>query len=170
MQVIKYSLRKEGSPFSTGTTDLKLSHGSLIDTNGCVALLVTSGYAIATINFKKRALRRGDFILSFYDGTLSIERASSLFSVRYASFAYDLIEEAIYKPLSDQFWNILYENPVFHTAIEQKKIVRHMVAATGLDRKHGRKKRTKRDTEKQHSQLADSHRYGNGTLPTGQNA
>lgn len=170
MQVIKYSLRKEGSLFSTGTTDLKLSHGSLIDTNGCVALLVTSGYAIATVNFKKRALRRGDFILSFYDGTLSIERASSLFSVRYASFAYDLIEEAIYKPLSDQFWNILYENPVFHTAIEQKKLLdtwwRQLDWIGSLEEKNGQKEILKNsirnlliaiDMEMTHSQPGKTH-------------
>ena len=38
---------------------------------------------------------------------------SAAFSVRYVSFAYHLIEEAIYKPLSINFWNTIYSNPVF---------------------------------------------------------
>ena len=33
---------------------MRSSNGSLIDTNGCVALLVLSGFAVATINFEKR--------------------------------------------------------------------------------------------------------------------
>ena len=110
-------------PFSAGTTDLRQSHGGLVDTNGCVALLVTSGCAVATVNFKKFPLHRGDFILLFYDGTFSLERSSALFTVRYASFAYHLMEEAIYKPLSDQFWEVMYETPVFHTSDGQKALL-----------------------------------------------
>ena len=123
MQAIKYSLRQGDMPFSTGTTDLRQSHGSLIDTTGCIALFVTSGCAVATVNTKRRPLRRGDFVLLFYDGTFSIGRSSSQFSVRYASFAYDVIEEAIYKPLSDLFWEVLYENPVFRTSAGQKDLL-----------------------------------------------
>ena len=123
MQAIKYSLRQENMPFSVGATDLRQSHGSLIDTNGCIALLVISGCAVATVNFKKRPLRCGDFVLLFYDGTFSIERNSSLFSVRYASFAYNIVEEAIYKPLSCLFWDVLYDNPVLHTSDKQKNLL-----------------------------------------------
>lgn len=123
MQAIKYSLRQNNMPFSVGRTDLRQSHGSLIDTNGCIALFVISGCAVATVNFKKRPLRCGDFVLLFYDGTFSIEQSSALFSVRYASFAYNLIEEAIYKPLSSQFWDVLYNGPVFHTSDGQKSLL-----------------------------------------------
>lgn len=38
---------------SIGTTDLRQSHGSLIDTNGCIALFVESGCAVATVNFRE---------------------------------------------------------------------------------------------------------------------
>lgn len=65
MSGIKYSLRQESTSFSIGTTNLRSSNGSLIDTNGCVALLVLSGFAVATINFEKRILRKGDFVLLF---------------------------------------------------------------------------------------------------------
>lgn len=123
MRAIKYSLRQDNMPFSVGITDLRLSHGSLIDTNGCIALFVISGCAVATVNFKKRPLRRGDFILLFYDCTFSIEQSSALFSVRYASFAYNIIEEAIYKPLSSQFWYLSYDSPVFRTSDRQKGLL-----------------------------------------------
>ena len=113
MSGIKYSLRQESTSFSIGTTNLRSSNGSLIDTNGCVALLVLSGFAVATINFEKRILRKGDFVLLFYDSTFSMLSISAAFSVRYVSFAYHLIEEAIYKPLSINFWNTIYSNPVF---------------------------------------------------------
>lgn len=120
---MKYLLRKNNELMAIGYTDLRNSHGSLIDTNGCVGLFITSGCAVATINFKKRPLRRGDFILLFYDSTLSIDAASAAFSAHYASFAYPLVEEAIYKPLSDRFWDILYENPVFHLPEEKKDVL-----------------------------------------------
>ena len=59
---VKYSLRNRNKPFSIGKTNFKDSCGSLIDTNGCIVLLVVSGYAIASINFRRYALRKGDFI------------------------------------------------------------------------------------------------------------
>lgn len=120
---MKYQLRRDDKIMATGSTSLKNSCGSLIDTNGCLCLLVTSGYAIATINFKKRPLRRGDFILLFYDSTLSVDAVSNTFSMRYASFAYALIEEAVYKPLSNNFWDVLYENPVLHLSNGQKELL-----------------------------------------------
>lgn len=49
MSISKYQLRQKATPFSIGTTDLKKSRGSLMDTSGCIALLVTSGYGIATV-------------------------------------------------------------------------------------------------------------------------
>lgn len=113
----------KGMPFSAGTTDLKQSHGSLIDTCGCIALLVISGYAVATVNFKKRSLRCGDFVLLFYGSTFSMEQSSASFSVRYASFAYNMIEEVIYKPLSSLFWYVLYDTPVLHTSDRQKSFL-----------------------------------------------
>ena len=62
---MKYQLRKGDTAFAIGQTNFSESKGSLIDTNGCIALSVISGYAIATINFKKNILRKGDFILLF---------------------------------------------------------------------------------------------------------
>lgn len=47
---MKYQLRKGDTAFAIGQTNFSESKGSLIDTNGCIALSVISGYAIATIN------------------------------------------------------------------------------------------------------------------------
>ena len=39
------------------------------------------------------------------------------------SFAYNIIEEAIYKPLSARFWYLSYDSPVFHTSDRQKGLL-----------------------------------------------
>lgn len=116
---IRYALRPANSRAAVGTTDLKQSGGNLIDTDGCVILLVMSGYAGVTINFKKKALRRGYLAVLFYDDVFSIDETSEKFSVRFASFSYELIEEAIYKTPSTHFWDALYEHPVYRTSEEQ---------------------------------------------------
>ena len=123
MTVIKYALRKEGSAFAAGETDFRDSCGSLIDTNGCIVLSVVSGFATATINFERHALRKGDFILLFYDSNISVDSISTGFRVRYISVAYPLVEEAIYKPLSLRFWDMLYGNPVLHPDTEQSGLL-----------------------------------------------
>ncbi len=111
---MKYQLRKDDTVFAIGQTNFIESKGSLIDTNGCIVLSVSSGYAIATINFKKNILRKGDFILLFYDSSFSIDKISASFLVQYFSLSYPLLEEVIYKPLSTQFWEALYSTPVLH--------------------------------------------------------
>jgi len=123
MTVIKYALRKEGSAFAAGETDFRDSCGSLIDTNGCIVLFVVSGFATATINFERHALRKGDIILLFYDSNISVDSISAGFRVRYISVAYPLVEEAIYKPLSLRFWDMLYGNPVLHPDTEQSGLL-----------------------------------------------
>ena len=123
MTVIKYALRNEGSAFAAGETDFRDSCGSLIDTNGCIVLSVVSGFATATINFERHALRKGDFILLFYDSNISVDSISAGFRVRYISVAYPLVEEAIYKPLSLRFWDMLYGNPVLHPDTEQSGLL-----------------------------------------------
>lgn len=111
---MKYQLRKGDTAFAIGQTNFSESKGSLIDTNGSIALSVISGYAIATINFKKNILRKGDFILLFYDSSFSIDKISASFLVQYFSLSYPLLEEVIYKPLSTQFWEALYSTPILH--------------------------------------------------------
>lgn len=123
MTVIKYALRKEGSAFAAGETDFRDSCGSLIDTNGCIVLSVVSGFATATINFERHALRKGDIILLFYDSNISVDSISAGFRAKYISVAYSLVEEAIYKPLSLRFWDMLYGNPLLHPDTEQSGLL-----------------------------------------------
>lgn len=123
MSISKYQLRQKATPFSIGTTDLKKSRGSLMDTSGCIALLVTSGYGIATVNFQKRVLRKKCFILLFEDSSFSIDNLSSTFSANFVSLSYGFVEEAIYKPLSTSFWDILDEHAVFYTSDRQWELV-----------------------------------------------
>lgn len=43
----RYSLCNSNELATVGITDLKKSRGNLIDTSGCILLIVTSGYAVA---------------------------------------------------------------------------------------------------------------------------
>lgn len=123
MTANKYRLQKSDASFSIGRSNLRDSRGCMVDTNGCLVMIVTSGYGVATINFIKRPLKKGSFILLFYDSTFSIDCVSKGFTVEYASFSYTLMEEAVYKPLSTDFWSVLFERPVFETSEEQRALV-----------------------------------------------
>jgi hypothetical protein len=85
---MKYQLRKGDTAFAIGQTNFSESKGSLIDTNGCIALSVISGYAIATINFKKNILRKGDFILLFYDSSFSVDKISASSNISHYHIHY----------------------------------------------------------------------------------
>ena len=84
---------------------------------------MVSGFATATINFERHALRKGDFILLFYDSNISVDSISAGFRAKYISVAYSLVEEAIYKPLSLRFWDMLYGNPLLHPDTEQSGLL-----------------------------------------------
>ena len=119
----RYALCPPYERSAVGITDLKKSRGSLIDTNGCVFLFVTSGYAMASINFRNYALRKGCLALFFYDEVFRMERISETFSARYVSLSYDLAEEAILDIPSPHFWNILYEHPVYQTTPDEATLL-----------------------------------------------
>lgn len=123
MESSKYPLRSQGSTFATGEADLRDSRGSLIDTDGCIVLSVISGCATATINSGRHPLHRGDFILLFYDSSISIDKSSRTFRVKYLSLAYPLLEEVIYKPLSQNFWDAVYASPVLHPSPRQSALL-----------------------------------------------
>lgn len=123
MPKAKYVLRGEGESCAVGKSNLRGSRGGAIDTDGCLVLWVVSGCAVATINFKRCALRRGDFVVLFYDSTFAVEGLSSCFSVCYVSLAYSLVEEAVYQPLSSCFWDVLYACPVLHPSFHQQELL-----------------------------------------------
>lgn len=96
----------------TGQTDFKVYGNNRITISGCMVLLVDSGYAIVSVGFKRRVLRRGMMAVLFYDDTFWIEQSSSTFCCRYVALADDNVQEAIYKLTSPYFWDSLSENPL----------------------------------------------------------
>lgn len=108
---------------SVGLTDFNGNNGNLIGIGGCLVLLVESGYAIASIGFKKRLLRKGSIAILFYDDSFRIIKHSSAFSTRYVHLPYTNVQEAIYKITSPNLWGALSENPVLKTSVEQWKLV-----------------------------------------------
>ena len=55
----RYSFFHSNACASVGITNLKESKGNLIATSGCIVLIVTGGYAVACINFRKYPFRKG---------------------------------------------------------------------------------------------------------------
>lgn len=124
MTDVKYSICTDGRTSAVGTTDLRNSRGNLIDTNGCMVLLVYEGYAVATVNFRKRALRRGDVLILFYDDVIVMDELSACFSVRFVSLERRLIEDTIYKRAASDFWDLhYYESPVYHASQEERRLL-----------------------------------------------
>lgn len=63
---MKYQLRKGDTAFAIGQTNFSESKGSLIDTNGCIALSVISGYAIATYQFQKKYPSQWEILFCYF--------------------------------------------------------------------------------------------------------
>lgn len=115
----RYSLHPAQARASVGMTDLKKSGGNLIDTSGCILLMVTSGYATASVNFRSYPLRKGYIALVFYDEVFRMEQISASFSARYVSLSYELAEEGMLDVPSPHFWDIVYEYPVYRATPEE---------------------------------------------------
>ncbi len=107
----------------TGQTDFKAYGNNRIGISGCMVLFVDSGFAIISIGFKRRVLRRGMMAVLFYDDTFWIERSSSTFRCRYVALADDNVQEAIYKLTSPYFWDSLSENPLFLLNNRQQQLL-----------------------------------------------
>lgn len=98
---------------TTGQSDFKIYGNNLIGISGCMVLLVDSGYAIVSVGFKRRVLRKGMIAVLFYDDTFWVECSSRNFRCRYVALSEDNVQEAIYKLTSPYFWDYLSENPIF---------------------------------------------------------
>ena len=108
----RYQVGTVANGGTTGQTDFKAYESNLVGISGCMVLLVDSGFAIISIGFKRRVLRRGMLAVLFYDDTFWIERSSSTFRCRYVALADDNVQEAIYKLTSPYIWDSLSENPL----------------------------------------------------------
>lgn len=115
--ILQIGIVPEGG--KTGQTDFKAYGNSLIGISGCMVFLVDSGYAIASVGFKRRVLCRGMMAVLFYDDTFRIERSSRNFQCRYVALSDENVQEAIYKLSSPYFWDTLSENPLFLLRNEQ---------------------------------------------------
>lgn len=91
----------------------------MIDTNGCLVLLVLCGYAVATVNFRKRALRQGYVLILFYDDVFVMNEISEHFSARFVSLAYEHIEDTLYKIPTPDLWDLFYEHPVYRASEDE---------------------------------------------------
>jgi len=110
MERLQIGITADGG--KTGQTDFKVYGNNRITISGCIVLLVDSGYAIVSVGFKRRVLRRGMMAVLFYDDTFWIEQSSRNFCCRYVALAEENVEEAIYKLTSPYFWDSLSENPL----------------------------------------------------------
>lgn len=110
MERLQIGITADGG--KTGQTDFKAYGNNRITISGCMVLLVDSGYAIVSVGFKRRVLRRGMMAVLFYDDTFWIEQSSRNFCCRYVALAEENVEEAIYKLTSPYFWDSLSENPL----------------------------------------------------------
>lgn len=107
----------------TGQTDLKSYGNSRIGISGAMLLLVDSGFAIVSVGFKRRVLRRGMIAMIFYDDTFWVERSSRNFHCRYLALSYDNVQEPIYKVTSPYFWDSISENPILLSTSRQWQLL-----------------------------------------------
>ena len=119
MTPARYLLHPPHVRSSVGETDFRRSRGSLVDNTGCILLFVTDGCAVASINFRRYALRRGSMVLFFPDSVFRLEKTSADFRTRYVSLSYDLAAEGILDVPSPHFWDIVYNYPVYRATPEE---------------------------------------------------
>ncbi len=114
-----YRIFNHNKGSAAGIDDFRKSCGGIIGTNGCMLLLVTSGYAVASINFRRYALKKGCMALFFYDEVFRMEKISESFSAKYACLSYALAEEGIMDVPSPHFWETIYNYPVYHASQDE---------------------------------------------------
>lgn len=120
---IKYSLCPDGQKYGAGETNLKVSLGHPLDSNGCTLLLCTEGSAVVSVNFQKQIFRKGDIALLFYDIVFETIKVSESFSVLYVSLPNEAIESTMYKMTSISFWDFVYTYPICHTSEQQYQLL-----------------------------------------------
>lgn len=97
----------------SGETDFKAYESNLIGISGCLVILVQEGFAVVSVGFRRRVLRRGMMAVLFYDDSFWVERSNRNFRCRYVALSEDNVQDAIYRLTSPYFWDSLSENPIF---------------------------------------------------------
>lgn len=121
MEQIQIGLIADGG--RTGHTDFKAYGSNRIAISGCMVVLVDSGYAIVSVGFKRRLLRRGMMAVLFYDDTFWMERSNCNFSCRYVALSEENVQDVFYKLTSPCFWDSLTENALLSLDNRQWEIL-----------------------------------------------
>lgn len=103
------------------TTDQNSIAGTVIRPSECTILFCDSGYALVSVNFVRRVVRRGDIVVILSDTLLSIDAVSRTFGARRIEVAASLLDEATFS-LSSDFFDRIYDNPIFPTTGEQRTL------------------------------------------------
>lgn len=115
-------MQKPDSYYTIETTDLKESVGSAIRPSGGMILFCEEGYAIASANFKRRPLRRGNIVLIFPDTLFVVHAVSEKFRVSSLEMSPELFDETTFS-LSSAFFDRVYDDPIFKTSAEQQAVL-----------------------------------------------
>lgn len=108
--------------FVYSTSDWKDVKGKSIRTDGCILIFCEEGMATASAEFKPRTVRKRDVILIFPDTMFVVNDVSELFSVKQIEISSEMFDEATFT-LSSQFFDLLYDNSIFHSTPEQWNLV-----------------------------------------------
>ncbi len=108
--------------YEYGVSDWRDAQGRSIRTNGCILLVCEEGMAVVSVEFKRRPVRKGDMVLIFPDTMFVVNEVSGLFKIRYVKMSSGLFDEATFT-LSSQFFDRIYDSPIFHTSPEQMELL-----------------------------------------------
>lgn len=111
----------ENNEYVCGSSDWKRVAGTSIRTKGCILIHCTEGCAVVSVEFKLRAIRKGDIILVFPDTMFFVNKVSSLFAVRYIELLPKLFDETTVT-LSSRFLSVIYGAPVFTIRTEYREL------------------------------------------------
>lgn len=119
MDSIKYHYWHIGRHSIAGKTNLDGCLGKPVDPNGLTLLLCTEGCAEASINFEKKFISKGSFVILSYDLTFIPISTSDDFKALYVSFTQEMTMPLYIKVNSPSFWDYTYKYPVFQTDGEE---------------------------------------------------
>lgn len=108
----------EGKDYEYGLCNWRDQLGRSIRTDGCILLFCVSGRALVSVEFKPRAVRRGDIVMIFPDTLFVVNDVSESFAAKRIEISSGLFDEATFT-LSSPFFDYLYEHAIFRTSPEQ---------------------------------------------------
>lgn len=104
------------------TTDLSDSIGAAIRPAGCALLFCERGFAVVSVNFKRRAMRHGDIAVIFPDTLFVVEAVSRAFRTKYIEMGPALFDESTFS-LSSGFFDWVYDNPLLSITEEEGELL-----------------------------------------------